>query len=52
MRPIFVLAWVTREGQALTPMGEGGEVLFVEHPERGWEILVAILRKMKVPRRL
>ena len=19
-------------------MGEGGEVLFVEHPERGWEI--------------
>ena len=36
--PIFVLAWVTREGQALTPMGEGGEVLFVEHPERGWEI--------------
>ena len=36
--PIFVLAWVTRDGQALTPMGEGGEVLFVEHPERGWEI--------------
>lgn len=36
--PRFVLAWVTQEGRALTPMGGGGEVLFVEHPERGWEI--------------
>ena len=36
--PVFVLAWVTRKGEELTPMGEGGEVLFVEHPERGWEI--------------
>ncbi|MEC7058914.1 MAG: NUDIX domain-containing protein [Candidatus Thermoplasmatota archaeon] len=38
LRPRFVLAWVTRKGAKLTPMGEGGEVLFVEHPERGWEI--------------
>ena len=36
--PRFVLAWVTQEGRTLTPMGGGGEVLFVEHPERGWEI--------------
>lgn len=36
--PRFVLAWVTQEGEPLTPMGEGGSVLFVEHPERGWEI--------------
>ncbi|GIR76268.1 MAG: NUDIX hydrolase [Candidatus Thermoplasmatota archaeon] len=37
-QPRFVLAWVTREGQPCTMMGEGGEVLFVEHPKRGWEI--------------
>ena len=36
--PRFVLAWVTREGERCTKMGEGGSVLFVEHPERGWEI--------------
>lgn len=36
--PVFVLAWVTAKGVSPTPMGEGGEVLFVEHPERGWEI--------------
>lgn len=36
--PRFVLAWVTQKGRTLTPMGGGGEVLFVEHPERGWEI--------------
>ena len=36
--PIFVLAWVTANGEALTPMGEGGRVVFVEHPVRGWEI--------------
>ena len=37
-RPVFVLAWVTVRGEACTLMGEGGRVLFVEHPERGWEI--------------
>ncbi len=47
--PIFVLAWVTREGQALTPMGEGGEVLFVEHPERGWEIPGGHLEQDETP---
>ncbi|MEJ6562950.1 MAG: NUDIX domain-containing protein [Euryarchaeota archaeon] len=36
--PVFVLAWVTVRTEACTPMGEGGRVLFVEHPERGWEI--------------
>lgn len=36
--PRFVLAWVTREEEPCTMMGEGGSVLFVEHPERGWEI--------------
>lgn len=36
--PVFVLAWVTARGEAVTPMGQGGRVLFVEHPERGWEI--------------
>lgn len=38
VKPRFVLAWVTREGEACTLMGQGSHVLFVEHPERGWEI--------------
>lgn len=37
-RPVFALAWVSCEGEPLTPMGEGGRILFVEHPQRGWEI--------------
>lgn len=36
--PVFALAWVTCEGEPLTPMGQGGRILFVEHPQRGWEI--------------
>ena len=36
--PLFVLAWITRKDETPTEMGQGGEVLFVEHPERGWEI--------------
>ena len=36
--PIFVLAWVTKSNQKPTVMGGESEVLFVEHPERGWEI--------------
>lgn len=36
--PVFTLAWVTCEDEELTPMGLGGRVLFVKHPERGWEI--------------
>jgi len=37
-QPRFVLAWVTPIGANLTAMGQGGRVLFVEHPTRGWEI--------------
>ena len=48
-KPIFVLAWVTRTGAPLTPMGEGGEVLFVEHPERGWEIPGGHLEEGELP---
>jgi len=36
--PVFVLAWVTREDEKPTKMGKGGRVLFVHHPDRGWEI--------------
>lgn len=36
--PVFVLAWVTELHEQITPMGEGGKVLFVHHPSRGWEI--------------
>ena len=38
LRPTFVLAWVTKKGDSVTKMGDGGSVLFVEHPSRGWEI--------------
>lgn len=37
-QPIFVLAWVTTEDPRKQMIGHGGQVLFVEHPERGWEI--------------
>ena len=36
--PIFVLAWVTTKEHEKQMIGHGGQVLFVEHPERGWEI--------------
>lgn len=36
--PVFTLAWVTRAGEKPTLIGNGGRVLFVRHPERGWEI--------------
>lgn len=36
--PIFTLAWVTCAGEKPTLMGQGGRVLFVRHPKRGWEI--------------
>ena len=36
--PVFVLAWVTLEGERNKKLGHGGKVVFVEHPERGWEI--------------
>ena len=47
--PRFVLAWVTVEGEQTTPMGEGGQVLFVEHPERGWEIPGGHLENRETP---
>jgi len=37
-KPMFVLAWVTEQASAPKALGDGGRVLFVEHPERGWEI--------------
>ena len=37
-KPTFVLAWVTEQASVLKALGNGGRVLFVEHPERGWEI--------------
>jgi 8-oxo-dGTP pyrophosphatase MutT (NUDIX family) len=36
--PVFVLAWVTVNGQSLSRIDEGGTALFVNHPLRGWEI--------------
>ena len=36
--PVFVLAWVTVRNAQPLPIGQGGLVLFVEHPTRGWEI--------------
>ena len=36
--PVFVLAWVTVRGQPPMKIGEGGRVLFVKRPTRGWEI--------------
>ena len=47
--PVFVLAWVTQTGDDPTPMGEGGQVLFVEHPERGWEIPGGHLEEGETP---
>jgi 8-oxo-dGTP pyrophosphatase MutT (NUDIX family) len=37
-RPKFVLAWVTTSSKQNIQLGKGGMVLFVEHPQRGWEI--------------
>ena len=37
-KPVFVLAWVTTRKSCEQSLGHGGEVLFVEHPVRGWEI--------------
>ena len=36
--PKFVLAWVTTRTKLNIQLGKGGKVLFVEHPQRGWEI--------------
>lgn len=46
--PIFVLAWVTLEGER-DKLGHGGKVVFVEHPERGWEIPGGHLEEGETP---
>ena len=33
----FVLAWAVEQNDPLLPLGEGGRLLLVRHPERGWE---------------
>lgn len=33
----FVLAWAVERDDPLLPLGEGGRLLLVRHPERGWE---------------
>ena len=38
MRPKFVLAWITSSVEDFTTLNDGGHVVFVKHPERGWEI--------------
>jgi 8-oxo-dGTP diphosphatase len=47
--PVFVLAWVTEHHVPNTTMGNGGRVLFVEHPDRGWEIPGGHLEKEETP---
>tara|TARA_B100000963_G_C22636015_1_gene677664 strand:- start:3130 stop:3528 length:399 start_codon:yes stop_codon:yes gene_type:complete len=38
MMPKFVLAWVTSSLELSKTIKSGGHVVFVRHPERGWEI--------------
>ena len=38
VRPDFVLAWITSTAEDDMTMQGGGHVVFVKHPERGWEI--------------
>ena len=38
MMPKFVLAWITSIHEHPKTMQTGGHVVFVRHPERGWEI--------------
>lgn len=47
--PVFVLGWITVAGEAPTLMGEGGRVLFVRHPQRGWEIPGGHLEEGETP---
>lgn len=36
--PKFVLAWITSISEKSQAIQSGGHVVFVRHPERGWEI--------------
>ena len=47
--PVFVLAWVTSARHSHLVLGEGGSVVFVEHPERGWEIPGGHLEENETP---
>ena len=38
MMPKFVLAWITSRLEDSQTLQTGGHVVFVRHPERGWEI--------------
>jgi 8-oxo-dGTP diphosphatase len=38
MVPKFVLAWITSNFEESQTFQTGGHVVFVRHPERGWEI--------------
>ena len=38
MMPKFVLAWITSSLEDSQTLQTGGHVVFVRHPERGWEI--------------
>ena len=47
--PVFVLAWVTSAQHSHLVLGEGGSVVFVEHPVRGWEIPGGHLEENETP---
>jgi len=47
--PVFTLAWVTHLGEKITKLGEGSRVLFVKHPQRGWEIPGGHLNEGETP---
>ena len=38
MAPDFVLAWITSSVENKPSLTNGGHVVFVKHPTRGWEI--------------
>ena len=38
MLPEFVLAWITSSSENNPSLTNGGHVVFVKHPTRGWEI--------------
>jgi len=48
-KPVFVLAWVTLVSDRNKELGKGGKTVFVEHPERGWEIPGGHLEEGETP---
>lgn len=49
MLPKFVLAWITSSAEDYTALSNGGHVVFVKHPERGWEIPGGHLKRGEDP---